>query len=79
MGLEGVGIDQTLDHSLCLLVNFVSVEGAVDEGRCFASVEGKQLLGIALDFLLGYLEYLFNYLRFMVLYSTFRQRLWATS
>ena len=39
MSLERVGIDEALNNGLCLLVDFVSIEGAVDESRCFASVE----------------------------------------
>jgi hypothetical protein len=70
--LDGAGVDQRADEFFGLLVDPAAVQGAVDEGGGFAALEGEELDGVALDFLLGDFEDGFGDLGFVVLWRGLR-------
>lgn len=54
--LDGRPVDELCDDLLCLLVDAGALESTVNQCGSFASVEGKELAGVAFDFLFGHLE-----------------------
>lgn len=65
--LYGVNVDQLCDNIFSFLVHARSFESAVNESGCFATVQRKQLLRVAFDFLFGDFENRFRHLLFIVL------------
>lgn len=64
--LDGRPVDKLRNDLFGLLVHAGSLESAVNQGGGFASVEGKELAGVAFDFLFGHLEDGFRDLGFVI-------------